>query len=208
MNPGPWAEYAMTVPWKAARNARKIKTRAIALLKEATLVREPLQRSTTHYTGKRLDERIGSKAANVESVLIRINDGPWAKCIRFHNIDRVVTGCGNCQWNGRAACYDFSQLPLTPETSRGHQRNRSSQSSMEIRVFTHHEKAESGLAATERLEQYVRRMQVEADNFAELVVPDRAFIPRTTADDHQAQFDRILSMVNSIKEQLVTIQRT
>ncbi|CAP98253.1 hypothetical protein PCH_Pc22g09650 [Penicillium rubens Wisconsin 54-1255] len=106
----------MTVPWKVARNARKLKTRAIARLKQATAVREPLQRSTTHYTGKRLDERIGRKAGNVESILIQIagevsqqecgnclqNDGPWAKCVRYHDIDRVVTACGNCQWNGRA----------------------------------------------------------------------------------------------------------
>lgn len=59
----------MTVPWKVARNARKLKTRAIAKLKQATAVREPLQRSTTHYTGKRLDEGICSKAANVKSIL-------------------------------------------------------------------------------------------------------------------------------------------
>lgn len=99
-------------------------------------------------------------------------------------------------------------------------------SGFSIHVLTHHEKAESGLAATERLEQYVRRMQVEvglydsqnaaihnaiqADNFAELVALARAFILRTTADDHQAQaqFDRILAMINGIKEQFVTIQRT
>lgn len=158
-DPGPWAQYAMTVPWKVARNARKIKTRAISKLKQATAVREPLQRSMTNYTGKRLDERIGSKAANVESILIQIvgevsqqectncqqNDGPWAKCVRYHDIDRVVTACGNCQWNGRAVRCDFFQLPLAPETSRGHRRNRSSQSSMEIRVITHHEQAETGL---------------------------------------------------------------
>jgi hypothetical protein len=35
-------------------------------------MREPLQRSTTIYTGKRLDERIGNRAANVESILIQI----------------------------------------------------------------------------------------------------------------------------------------
>ncbi|KAJ5188067.1 hypothetical protein N7491_004391 [Penicillium cf. griseofulvum] len=219
LNPGPWADYTMTLPWKVARNARKLKTRAIALLKQATPVREPLQRSTTHYTGKRLDERIGSRAANVESIRIQIvgevsqqectsclrNDGPWAKCIRFHDIDRIVTACGNYQWNGRA-------------------RNRSSQSSMEIRVLTHREQAESGVAATDRLEHYVRQMQAEvglhdsrnaaihnaiqADNFAELVVPARAFIPTTTTDDHQAQFDRLLTMTNNVKEQFVTIQRT
>ncbi|CAI7604699.1 unnamed protein product [Penicillium discolor] len=62
----------MPVPWKVARNARKLKTRAIATLKQATAVREPLQRSTTHYTGKRLDEGICSKSANVESILIQI----------------------------------------------------------------------------------------------------------------------------------------
>ncbi|KAJ5847633.1 hypothetical protein N7455_011590 [Penicillium solitum] len=76
--PGPWTEYAMTVPWKVARNARKLKTRAIVKRKQATPVREPLQRSTTHYTGKRLDERIGRKAANFESILIQI----WEK---YHN---------------------------------------------------------------------------------------------------------------------------
>ncbi|KAJ5859437.1 hypothetical protein N7534_004714 [Penicillium rubens] len=52
LNPGPWASYAMKLPVVA--------------------MREPLQRSTTIYTGKRLDERIGSRAANVESILIQI----------------------------------------------------------------------------------------------------------------------------------------
>ncbi|KGO42414.1 hypothetical protein PEX1_011000 [Penicillium expansum] len=42
----------------------------IKLLKEATPQRELLQRSTTHYTGKRMDERINTKVANVESILI------------------------------------------------------------------------------------------------------------------------------------------
>ncbi|KAJ5796227.1 uncharacterized protein N7518_004767 [Penicillium psychrosexuale] len=236
--PGPWAEYAMTLPWKVARNARKIKTQALMQLKQATPVREPLQRSTTNYTGKRLDERIGSRAANVESILIQIvgevsvqectsclqNNGPWAKCIRFHDLNRVVTACGNCQWNGRATRCNYFQLPLIPGTPHGHQRNRSSQSSMEVRVLTHREQAESGLAALQRLEQYVRQMQAEvglsdsrneaihnaiqADNFAELVVPARAFIPTTTADDRQAQFNCILTMINNAKEAYVNIQRT
>jgi hypothetical protein len=38
-------------------------------------------------------------------------------------------------------------LPLDPDTSRGHQWNRSSQSSMKIRVLTHQEQAESGLTS-------------------------------------------------------------
>ncbi|KAJ6186420.1 hypothetical protein N7519_007721 [Penicillium mononematosum] len=100
------------------------------------------------------------------------NDGPWAKCVRYHDIDPVFPACGNF---------------------------------------------------VERLEEYVHRMQAElglhdsqtaaihnaimAENLAELVVPARAFIP-TTADDHQAQFNRMLSMINSVKEQLVNILRT
>lgn len=58
--------------WKVTQNRRNIKTKAIALLDRAVTVGEPLQRSTTHHTGKSLDKRIGSKAANVESILIRI----------------------------------------------------------------------------------------------------------------------------------------
>lgn len=133
------------------------------------------------------------------------SDGPWAKCVRYHDIDRVVTGCGNCQWKGRAVRCNFFQLPLVPETSRCHQRNRSSQSSMEIRVITHHEQAETGLAAVERLEDYVRHVQAEVglhdsrnaaiqnairpENFADLVVPARAFLfqlPQPTTTRHSS----------------------
>ncbi|KAJ5470942.1 hypothetical protein N7530_008299 [Penicillium desertorum] len=216
--PGAWAEYAMTVPWKVARKARKLQTRAITLLKGATTVREPLQRSSTLYTGKRLDERIGSKAANVEPILIQIvgeisqqectsclqNNGPWAKCIRFHDIDRIVTACGNCQWNGQERRCDFFQLPLIPDTPRGHQRGRSSQSSitsLEVRMNSCNNKAEAGLVATE-LEQVVRQLQ------AEVIVPARAFIPTTTPDQRKAQFDRILGMLSTIKEQFANIQHT
>ena len=71
--PGEWAAYAMKLPWKVARSGRRMKTNAIKLMTGAAPVREPLQRSTTQYIGKRLDERVGSKAANVESILIQIN---------------------------------------------------------------------------------------------------------------------------------------
>lgn len=93
-------------------------------------MREPLQRSTKHSTGKRLDERIGSKALiqivgevfQQECTSCLQNDGPWAKCIRLHDIDRIVTACGNCQWNEWERRCDFFQLPLVPDTFRGHQR--------------------------------------------------------------------------------------
>jgi hypothetical protein len=71
----------------------------------ADSVREPTQRFTTRYTGKRMDERIGASAANVKSVLVQIggevsqqerqscqkNRGPWAHCVRFHDLNRTLT---------------------------------------------------------------------------------------------------------------------
>lgn len=76
---------------------------------------------------------------------------------------------------------------------------------MEIRVITHHEQAETGLAAVERLEDYVRHVQAEVglhdsrnaaiqnairpENFADLVVPARAFLfqlPQPTTTRHSS----------------------
>jgi hypothetical protein len=232
----------MKLPWKVARTGRRLKTKAIALLTGAVAVREPLQRSTTNYTGKRLDERIGSRAANVESILIQIvgevsqqecdhclqNNGPWAKCVRFLDVDRIVTACGNCQWNGRADRCSFYQHPLIPEnSSQGHRRGRSSQSSintLEVRLDIQGDKAEAGLAMVENLERALRRVQAEiglddsrneaihnairAENFAELIVPARAFIPTTTPDQHRAEFDNMLQMVAAIRDNFANIQRS
>lgn len=105
----------MSLPWKVAGSGRFIKTEAIKVMKGATAVRKPLQRSSTRYTGKRMDERIGSSAANVESAMIQVvgqvckqecvscqkRDGPWAQCIRFHELGRTVSSFGNCHWNGQ-----------------------------------------------------------------------------------------------------------
>ncbi|KAJ5770924.1 uncharacterized protein N7511_002975 [Penicillium nucicola] len=105
IQPSMWATYVKQLPWKVARHGKFIKTDAIKMLKEAPSRREPVQRSSTGYTGKRLDERIGTQAANVESVLIQIvgetsyqectnclkNNGPWAHCIRYDNINWTVS---------------------------------------------------------------------------------------------------------------------
>lgn len=45
---------------------------AVKFLKNADNLHEPMQRSTTNYTGKRLDERISSESSNLESVLVQI----------------------------------------------------------------------------------------------------------------------------------------
>lgn len=115
-----------------ARAGQKIKIKTITILTGAVAVREPLQRSTTIYTGKRLDERIGSRAANVESILIQIvgevsqqecdnclkNNGPWTKYVRFLDIDRTVTACGNCQWNGQQSGVISTSSRLLPSIPR------------------------------------------------------------------------------------------
>jgi hypothetical protein len=91
LEPGQWANHIMSLPYKVARKASAIKTAAIRVLSAAEPLREPLVRHTKNYTGKRLDERIGDQAANVESALIQIvgevsqeacenclrGEGPW-----------------------------------------------------------------------------------------------------------------------------------
>jgi hypothetical protein len=98
LEPGQWAHHIMRLPYKVAQNARGIKTAALRLLSAAEPAREPLVRHTINYTGRRLDERIGDQAANVESALIQIvgevsqeecrnclrGEGPWTQYIRFY----------------------------------------------------------------------------------------------------------------------------
>jgi hypothetical protein len=96
-------------------------------------------------------------------------------------------------------------------TPQGHRRGRSAQSSlnsMEIRLGLHTDRAEAALDVVNELEQALRRMQADdglndsrnaacheamrADNFAELIVPARLFIPTTTPEQHRAQYDALL----------------
>jgi hypothetical protein len=76
----------------------------------------------------------------------------------------------------------------------------------------------------ENLERALRRVQAEiglddsrneaihnairAENFAELIVPARAFIPTTTPDQHRAEFDNMLQMVAAIRDNFANIQRS
>lgn len=131
------------LPWKVARRDKFIKTEAIKLLMAVESRREPAQRSSTGYTGKRLDERVGANAANVESILMQVvgdispqectsclkGNGPWAHCVVFHDVGRTVTACGNCQWNGNKSRCEFYVAPVGGEAALGHQRGRSSTSS-------------------------------------------------------------------------------
>ena len=72
LRPGAWAVYAKELPWKVARTGQRIKTKATRRLMMGESQREPMQRSTIQYTGKRMDERVVALAANVESLLIQI----------------------------------------------------------------------------------------------------------------------------------------
>ncbi|KAJ5800793.1 uncharacterized protein N7518_002861 [Penicillium psychrosexuale] len=200
--PDAWARFATMIPWQVARNGRHIKTKAIALLINAVPAREPLQRSITR---ERLDERIGSKAAKFESVLIQIvGEIP----------DR----------NAHTARETMGPEQNALDTPRGHQRGRSSRSSispLKLRLNITTQKADAGIALIKRMEQAVRKLQAEiaiddrnaaiheaihADNYTELIVPARALIPATTPEQRTRQFDDILGMIANLKELYSTIQ--
>ncbi|KAJ5272928.1 hypothetical protein N7478_008053 [Penicillium angulare] len=124
--PGEWAAHAKQLPWQVTRTGGFVKTQALELLIEAPSRREPAQRSSTQYTGKKLDERVSTSAANAELILMQVvgsvaeqeckrclkRNGPWAHCVRFHDITRTVTACANCQWNGNKKRCDFYQPPV------------------------------------------------------------------------------------------------
>lgn len=172
---GPWATYIMSLPWKVARSARFIKTEAIKVMKGATTVRDPLQRSSTRYTSKRMDEKIRSSAANVESAMIQIvgevsqqecnscqkRNGPWAQCIRFQDIDRTVSSCGNCHWNGQQRRCSYYQAPVSQASTPTHRRHRSSTDSLQLRDEQIAEEANARMRATGELRQVVRGLQAE-----------------------------------------------
>lgn len=144
-------------------------------MKGATAVREPLQRSFTRYTGKRMDERIGSSAADVESAMIQVvgqvceqecvscqkRDEPWAQCIRFHDLDRTVSSFGNCHWNGQQRQCNYYHAPVSQASTQTHRRHRSSADSIHLHDDHIAEEARAGMRATEELEQVVRSLQAE-----------------------------------------------
>lgn len=115
-------------------------------------LRERMAREGAFWSGKREDERIGDRIANVESAMIQCVGkvmerqckccrkllGPWAKCVQVEGAEGDLLACGNCRWNGqyRRCCFwqegqaDTSSPPPRP----GHRRGRSSQSSLDAEL--------------------------------------------------------------------------
>lgn len=192
--------------------------------------REPTQRSSTGYTGKRLDERVGANAANVDSILTQVvgcmspqectsclkGQGPWAHCVRFHDPDRTVTACGNCQWNGKKQRCDFYQLPVGGEVTQGHRRGEPSTSTGSQRVVlgvntevaaNRRRLLEELREATQRLQarvtmDYVKlgaiREMMERNDSPDIIPSIQALLPTTTAEDIKAEFDTLIAMVGEL----------
>ncbi|KAJ5335471.1 hypothetical protein N7452_007874 [Penicillium brevicompactum] len=227
-DPGEWAKLVKTLPWKVAQTAKLLKTSAISVMVQSPSRREPSQRTSTPYTGMRLHERVSASAANVESILIQTvgeisqqecqsclkGHGPWARCIRFHNIDRTVTACGNCQWNGHKGRCDFYQPPVGGAKPKGRKRARLSAFSLGDQPIRRGGDVERA-AALEDLEKRIRQLQTRmyldssrlafvrvmmAQANASDSIPDiRANLPTTTADEIKAEFDHILGLVEQMR---------
>lgn len=174
--PGEWAKYVKELPWRVARVNKYLKTPSIELLSTAPPRQEPIQRSFTGYTGKRLDERVSSSVPNAESILIQVvgtisdqeyssclkGNGPWAHCVRFPDITDTVTACGNCQWNSQKSRCDFYQAPPGGRATLGHRRNRSSASSggsPQVNLVVESERVMAYKAALQEIQEAVRSLQ-------------------------------------------------
>ncbi|CAI7626990.1 unnamed protein product [Penicillium bialowiezense] len=187
----------------------------IRSLLEAPAVREPVMRTTFQYDTARLDERISFCTANIESALIQITGdvspeectrclkdrGPWSQCIRFNDIQGERASCGNCYWNDQKHLFRYST------SSMGTQSDFPSGDEDRVSV---------NITAIDELERALLQMQrevsiedtqntaihivMQSDNAAEAIVAMRPLIPTRSPEQRRAEFDRILGMVNGMKE--------
>lgn len=145
--------------------------------------------------------------------------GPWSQCVRFHDTQRSVTACGNCHWNGRKKRCDFYEPPADDKAPGGHQMDRSSTSSVRSHVASPGEdedRVSVSISAIEELKRAVLQMQSEgtieeakitairmllqSDNVGDSITAMRTLIPDSTSEQRRAQFDRILGMIDGMKE--------
>ncbi|KAJ5366756.1 hypothetical protein N7541_000697 [Penicillium brevicompactum] len=151
------------------RLALRSLSRRLKLVKENSY----LMTGQDMYTGKRLDERVSSSAANVESTLIKvvgtIAQQECSSCLKgngplcaFPDITNTVTACGNCQWNSQKSRCDFYQASPGGRATSGHRRNRSSASSggsPQVNLVVESERATVCKAALEEIQEAIRRLQ-------------------------------------------------
>lgn len=179
MMSGEWAAYIKTLPWKVARVGDLPKTTAMKALMESAVVREPVPRTTTWKTSRKMDEKISSRAVNVESALTQITgdvsrpeckrymrgSGPWAQPVRFHDHELTGTACGNCHWGGQKTRYEFYQPLVSEEAPEAHRRDRSSAFLRESQSTPASESTAcvtARLRELEELERVLRLIQVQS----------------------------------------------
>lgn len=108
--PGAWATYGIQSHWRADRGDRKFKTGDLQRFAVAPSLREPMEQSSTRWTGKRMDEKICARVANIGSVVIKIvgqvqaavcsdcrrDKGPWSQLVLLTGLTSTLTVCSNC----------------------------------------------------------------------------------------------------------------
>ncbi|CAI7609297.1 unnamed protein product, partial [Penicillium viridicatum] len=84
LQPGRWAEYAISLPWDTARRGTHIRTDLLAILRGHELQRELVVRTTIPWNARHLDMEIGENSTCTEAVLIFVTgnlmDVPCTYC--------------------------------------------------------------------------------------------------------------------------------
>lgn len=109
--PGRWAEYAISLPWDAARRGTHIRTDLLAILRGHELQRELVVRTTISWNARRFDMEIGQNSTRAEAALIfmtgNLMDVPCTYCQEGRGVfplcvrsrERGTPGaCANCWW--------------------------------------------------------------------------------------------------------------
>ncbi|KAJ6155107.1 hypothetical protein N7470_005673 [Penicillium chermesinum] len=115
--PGKWAELVWDTSWKATATGQQLKRKLPLELLKRPPVRELMARPGFFFSGKREEERISDKRANIESAVIQcmgeVQDPPCTSCMRLPRplgMSKCValadgTGdaraCAGCRWNGQ-----------------------------------------------------------------------------------------------------------
>lgn len=135
--PGPWANYILSMPWLVQVRSRLAKTDLMCALRLLPPRQELALRSgyQNMWTGGNLSQEIGLEISNVEAATIQVvgtvqidecthcqqKDGPFALCVKAPG----SSACGNCHWKEKmkgCSFYDASTPgPSLPRPGRRRQ---------------------------------------------------------------------------------------
>ncbi|KAJ5823126.1 hypothetical protein N7447_005466 [Penicillium robsamsonii] len=104
--PGRWAEYAISLPWDAARRGTHIRTDILTILRGHELQRELVVRTTISWNARRFDMETGQNSTRAEAVLIfmtgNLMDVPCTYCQEGRGIFPYAFEAGNVAPQERA----------------------------------------------------------------------------------------------------------